>query len=268
MSTRPLWSLCSALLVQLFLWPHMTFWVGLVVAWKEHVFEIVAACFGLAGAYLLDRAKSGVEDAESTFSVAVAGREYATLLKGVFGVACAVVAACGVERPHVRWAAVRALGGFYFYAVPLPLVGRRIKEIFPGSKALFVATLQTWWPFAMCDAWDAAIATRADLVGCLFASFVMATCFMDIKDIEGDRAAGVVTIANLLGARTCLQACALGFAALSAYVSLSGGPRELQMTYALTSANMAHCVVHGERVPASWSVWSMMAGPRLFQWIC
>lgn len=260
------WALASALLVQLFLWPHMTFWVGLVSP-EPHTYELTAACFGLAGAYLLDRTKGADEDASSDFSVALAGRYYARALRAVFVLSCIIVGACGLEHAHVWGVAVRAVLAFYFYTARMPLLGWRFKDLFPGSKALFVASLQTWWPFAMAGVWEEALATRADLVACLFVSFVLATCFMDVKDIEGDRRAGVVTVANVLGHRRCVAYLAAGYGGLACYALTAGtAPLALGATYLITAANMAHCAETG-RVPKSWSIWSMMALPRVLDLI-
>lgn len=168
---------------------------------------------------LLNRAT----DIEEDLANAIRGTErVARHRRAVIGSVFALMAA-SFAATHLIWpavtplrAAVQAIGTAYsFPLVPTPRGLRRFKDIYFlknfMSAALFVLTV---FLYPLGDAgWRTALPGGAAAVGCLLAFFL---CFeityeilYDMRDLEGDRAAGVPTypvVHGLEGARRIVDA--------------------------------------------------------------
>jgi GMP synthase-like glutamine amidotransferase/4-hydroxybenzoate polyprenyltransferase len=153
-----------------------------------------------------------------------------------------------------------------WYAVPIPYVGRRIKNLFPLSKNVFVGLVHTLWALA-CH--RVRPEKTGDYLTLAFATFsvTMSTMFMDVKDVEGDRRAGVFTLPTALGPWSALRAMAflyslasvLAIAAIHVSESASWFFLALSITYTFHMCAMlgmaeAEFVPNLEFVCISWSL--------------
>lgn len=160
----------------------------------------------------------------------------------------ALYAACAAARPKVLYHTASAAAVCVWYAVPIPGVGRRIKNLFPGSKNLFVGGVHTYWALACLDVWPPIDQwTPVLLLVCLTFNASMSTMFMDVKDVDGDRRAGVVTLPTLLGPWDALYAGAVAYHVAEAVCCMSAlfAPRAapfvtLAINYRFHGTAMSH----------------------------
>ena len=257
----PMYPLLKTLLPMPLLYLHVLYWTNLAdSALQLQQCDLIAASAGIAAIYILDRVRPSSEDADSTYAPASAAKEYATAMWAAFAVCCLLVAACAIDHPSLWGKVLIANCCVVWYSVRVPLVGRRIKDMFPGSKVIFVALMHAWWPFFVTDThWEVPAAQC-----CLFFSFVLATTFMDIKDMKADRRAGVVTIANLLGNARVRIFVICGFVCL-AYASAWLRP-ELCIAYSCTAVVQTYLAVRSEK-PGLFALWSWLMLPPLCEWL-
>lgn len=168
---------------------------------------------------------------------------------------------CVTQRPFVLVHTVLASEVCVWYAVPLPWVRRRIKNLFPLSKNLFVGAMHTYWAFAVATTHRPNGWHDAALLACATFGATMSTAFMDIKDVEGDVRAGVVTVPTLLGPWRALRCFAATYAAAAAgcLTLAADWASTLAIVYALHALGM--CVLARRRavpgldvVCASWGL--------------
>lgn len=136
---------------------------------------------------------------------------------------------------HVLWIAFQCVCICVWYSVPIPGVGRRLKDLFPFSKTVVVPLVHVYWPLACLRiplSWNAQTV-------CLWFSVAASTVYMDVKDIHSDRRNGVWTFPNVLGHRRCLCALSVCYAAVSACLALVGGEEEGDFHTRALSANYA-----------------------------
>ena len=96
----------------------------------------------------------------------------------------------------------------------------------------------------------------------LFANLSMVVSMKDIKDIEDDRARGVVTLATLVGGDGCLSICAIVYSVLAAIAFQKAHAASTLYYILLTAIALLHLhydAIPGAKLDASW---------LLLPWIC
>jgi hypothetical protein len=144
--------------------------------------------------------------AEPTFYDASGARSVRLQLLGsslLLGVCCAV-------DHHIFWTTLCFVAMAAFYDTPMPVIGWRIKRLFPCSKTLFVPAMHVGWCFCLSGTpWHWGVGLL------MFATYVLINVAMDIKDIAEDRSKGVVTVPTLIGADATLRALQVGSVAVA-----------------------------------------------------
>jgi 4-hydroxybenzoate polyprenyltransferase len=223
-----------------------------------------AAVSAVGLVYMADRMVVQEEDRDATHDHIKHARSAAA--GGFLAAFGALWVACALLRPLVAAHTAAAAAVCVWYAVPIPGVGRRIKNLFPLSKNVFVGLVHAYWVAACSGAWPAT-AERAAFFGFAAFSVTQSTVFMDVKDVDGDARAGVVTLPTLLGAAPALRCLAHAYgaaAAISTAAALvaAAAPTPfacLAVTYATLRGAMLRMAARGETpalgfVAFSWSL--------------
>lgn len=157
-------------------------------------------------AYALDRLPNrNVEDAGAhAYAQYGAGALNAIVMAlAALGVLCTLALRPTLFGPTLGF----ALAG-HLYTHEVPLVRVRLKNLFPCSKTIVVGGMHVAWVVATstCDA------SRPSVLGAMFLHAASVTVLNDLKDIDADARAGIVTIPNLVGEQgtrlVLLGACA------------------------------------------------------------
>lgn len=214
---------------------------------------LVASTSAMALVYIADRSIVQEEDASADHAHLRHARS-----RHLWPTVCAATLAwstCAYLRPIVLLRAICASALCIWYAVPIPGVGRRLKCLFPGSKNMFVGAVHAYWTYACFDTQPAPGSVLWFLAGI---GPTMSTSFMDVKDVLGDRRAGVVTLPTVLGPRRALQTLAAVYHIL-ACVAGATGYVVFAATYAMHTLAMLWFASRRQTptllfVCASWSV--------------
>jgi 4-hydroxybenzoate polyprenyltransferase len=149
--------------------------------------------------YLVDRIKAAPEDLVSggTSAASFVRARMPVFRSLAVGTGVALLVCC-VWQPWLVLAVVLSLVVSLAYLVPIPGLGKRVKEL-PGCKPLYlgltVATITG--AFAWLD--GAALAPAG--VALASANVLVNTALYDLKDLAADRRAGLRSLAALLGPR-------------------------------------------------------------------
>ena len=186
--TSPLHFLfATAFCLQFFHWTKL---IGKSIVIEEMVGS-VAACMAT---YVLDRVLPSPED---KINKSMASNE--TKKSKPYGTAFVFVLVfiiCGIRSPHLFRNAM--------YSTPLALsysadfLPFRVKSLFPCSKNLYVACMWTGWFFGASQSFPPQNSDEMCIMAVYFAQMFLCNVVMDVKDIKGDRACGIVTIPTLL----------------------------------------------------------------------
>lgn len=150
--------------------------------------SMIAAACGTGLTYILDH-MHGSNGGYSTTGV---------LQVAEMGILASVLVACMCVDPGL----VVAFAGFVavaaFYDTNVPYLGVRVKNLFPYAKTLFVPGMHVAWCYTM-----AGFVPPMAPAALMFWDYVHLNVCMDIKDVEDDRAKGVVTVPNTIGIPAC-----------------------------------------------------------------
>ena len=249
-------SLLKAMLPLPFIFFHVSYWTHLV---KENcdTYDTIAASAGICAIYILDRVKLSPEDANSNYACTVASKRYVGVFVSLFACCCGVVAYCAFYRPHL-WAKIIVANTIViWYSVEIPIIHRRIINLFPFSKILFVSCIHAWWPFYVTESHG----IKIEIQMCVFFSFVLAVTFMDIKDIKADRRYGIITVANYMGNTVSRLFVIIGFCGL-AFFARTFINNDVYIAYTITACIQFYHMVH-HYTPGLFALWSFLLLPVL-----
>jgi 4-hydroxybenzoate polyprenyltransferase len=147
--------------------------------------------------YLVDRLKPSPEDRASGGTSAGSFvharlRTFAALLAATL----ATLIVCCVLRPSLLIAIAISLAISLPYVLPIPGLGRRVKEL-PGCKPLYLGLLTT--TITSSFAWlDGGRPTPIGVFA-VAATMLVNAALCDLKDVDADRRAGLRSLASVLG---------------------------------------------------------------------
>tara|TARA_B110000046_G_scaffold25053_1_gene24235 strand:- start:10803 stop:11630 length:828 start_codon:yes stop_codon:yes gene_type:complete len=228
---------------------------------------LAAAC-GHAITYTADKLVANDEDkrGRSYDGGAFARHRRAT---ACFLAACfAVFGACALHHPDLLVSSVLTSAITAFYVTPLPVVGKRIKTLFPLSKTVYVAGVAAVWSHATQLAVpDTPARWRIAALSALFVAHQ--TAAFDLKDVDADRHAGVVTLPTLLGADNavrvlCASYVALGVACMCTLPALADGVSMLAVTLVVATCAWRSDARTRVAPNVTWQ-YGAMAGPWLLR---
>lgn len=232
-------------LVESSLWVTASFtalgaWMSLTLDGHIDVVGCAALALFLFVIYTLDRYRAQPEDAREAprdVDPAAFVARHRPAFRVALAVAAAGLAALVAHRPRLLASVALSLAASAFYVVPLPLLGRRLKELpfFKNAYAPAVVVL-----FAVAFLGKLPDSPRAlSVMAAMFIVLQLNIWAFDVKDIDDDRRAGLTLLSTIMPARTFLAALAAE-ALLAAVVSAFVLPAPASLAVSLTAlANAA-----------------------------
>ena len=188
------------------------------------------------------------------------------MFQGLFAVAALALIGLVVYEPQVLWGLTWGLGWGLAYTVELPLLKRRLKAI-PYLKAIYVATVVVTTPLALMGALPANVAQASLIIGFTLL-MILNAILCDLKDREGDRAAGIRTFANC----TSKPVVVIGVQVLCivAGVTLLGVVGVNRFTAALAASALALALAasrfYGQTEAPNWYYFLVIDGILVLPW--
>jgi 4-hydroxybenzoate polyprenyltransferase len=148
--------------------------------------------------YLLDRLRQNPEDALDDSHPAAFSQRFRVPLLGLVGLLAALTLLLVVQAPRLARPVALSLLISAFYLVPLPILGRRAKEV-PYFKCFYLSLVCLASTLAFSAGWShAAPKLLAPALGLTFALYFLNFSLYDVKDVEQDRRARIKTLAGAL----------------------------------------------------------------------
>jgi 4-hydroxybenzoate polyprenyltransferase len=155
--------------------------------------------------YLLDRLRQNPEDALDDSHPAAFSQRFRVPLLSVVALLAVLTLLLVAQAPRLARPVVLSLFISAFYLVPLPIFGRRAKEV-PYFKCFYLSLVCLASTLAFSAGWSHAAPRRlAPALGLTFALYFLNFSLYDVKDVEQDRRAGIKTLAGALPLRLFLR---------------------------------------------------------------
>ena len=204
-----------------------TFWLGAAGVETTFVRALAAGC-GTTITYTLDKVIVNEEDRHGSGYDGGAFARHKPYAYGLCFAAATVFGVCGLFHPDLFVSSAMTTALAVFYVSPLPgMGGKRIKNLFPLAKMFFASAVWVGWGLLAHRAYPSTPLQKQTALMQLCVMFCKVS-FFDIKDIVGDRKAGIVTFATLFGERAtlmCVRAtyALVGVAGLFAFPDVRNG---------------------------------------------
>lgn len=181
-------------------------WVGLAIKGRIDGIGLSGAALFLFVIYTLDRYRSTPEDqrdAPVDLDPSAFVARHRVWFRAALILALAGLVGLGCFRPRFFLSLLAAFTITAFYLVPVPFLGRRLKEL-PFFKNAYAPLSVVLLAMVFLECWPTSLSGAAVLGSAVLLCQLNAWTF-DLKDIEGDRGAGIRLLSTILEPRTLIH---------------------------------------------------------------